>query len=477
MQSALHAAVDDVDSAVLRYRRRAVLALQIAFLLASSVGLALFYTIVPVLIGTGISCVLSVVSLALAYKHRLTLATWILGAQFLLLPSSLAMTALGVYDSAMLIIPAGMMSMSIIARPWRVVAFVGLNLCMAGMVFYATTLHMNGTELPESLRTTLPVDGTTAMIVLVFCGLVASYISIVLSEMLVVLTRHQNELEQTVSSRTAQLSDSNDHLREALVILDRAKDELVQREKLASLGSLVAGVAHELNTPIGNASVAATTVQAILRELRLKMGQGALRRSEMEQLLQQCEDGTDLVVRSVFRARDLVGSFKQVSVDQSSERRRAFDLKELVTDCMRTLRPGLTGTPWLLLEEVDSGIACDGFPGPLIQVLTNLVQNAIVHGFEGGTSGTVRIVGQALENDRMRISVSDNGRGIPSNDLEHVFDPFFTSRLGQGGSGLGLTICHNLVTSLLGGDIKVASTPEAGTDFILTLPRVAPQPI
>jgi signal transduction histidine kinase len=475
MPSALHAAINDVDSAVLSYRRRAVMALQIAFLLASSVGLALFYSIPPILIGTGTSCVLSVVSLALAYQQRLTIATWILGAQFLLLPSSLAMSALGVYDSAMLILPAGMMSMSIIAKPVRVAWFVALNLCMAGLIFYATDQHLNGTELPESLRATLPVDGTTVMIVLVFCGLVASYISIVLSEMLVVLTRHQSELEQTVTSRTAQLSDSNEHLRNALVTLDRAKGELVQREKLASLGSLVAGVAHELNTPIGNASVAATTVQAHLRELKDKMGQGALRRSEMEQLLQLCEDGTELVVRSVFRARDLVGSFKQVSVDQSSERRRTFDLKELVTDGMRTLRPGLVGTPWVLLEEVEANIACDGQPGPLIQVLTNLVQNAILHGFDGRTGGTVRVLGQALPGDRVRITVSDDGRGIPADSLDHIFDPFFTTRLGQGGSGLGLTICHNLVTSLLGGDIKVQSTPGVGTDFILTLPRVAPQ--
>jgi signal transduction histidine kinase len=466
----------DADNAIEHYRRNALFALQVAFLVAAAVGLVLFYRLPVVLAATVTSCFLSAASLMLTYRHRLSPAVVILAIQFLLLPTSLALAALGIYDSAMLILPAGMVALAIVTTPAKSMLFVAASLAAAGIVFYATTMRMNGMMPPPEWHGQVVIDGITVLLILMFCGIVSTYISVVLSGLLQALARQHGELERRVQMRTAALTQSNDQLRATLETLERAKDDLVQSEKLASLGSLVAGVAHELNTPIGNAQLSATTVQHHLSTLQLKIAAGELRRSEMQQLLQSCEQGTDITVQSIERARDLVASFKQVAVDQASERRREFDLKKLVTDVLRTLRPGLSSKDYVLEEEVQDQLLCNGYPGPLIQVLTNLIQNAVLHGFKDRPSGHVQVRGQRLDAGQMRITVADDGGGIAADAIDHIFEPFFTTRLGTGGSGIGLTISQNLVTSLLGGRIEVQSQAGSGTTFILTLPVNAPEP-
>ncbi len=464
----------NVAASIAAYRQRALVALQMAFLVAAGIGLALFHETPTVAIATAGSMLLSMASLTLAYQFRLAPAIWILATQFLLLPCGLALGALGLYDSGMLILPAGMVAIAIVEKPERVAIFSLLTVGAASFVVYQTLAGDIGHPLPADLLRSAPIDGVTALIVLIFCGGVATYIAHILSALLRVLGHQQSELEHKVARRTAQLSRTNEELRATMATLDRAKDELVRGEKLASLGSLVAGVAHELNTPIGNATVAATTVQQHIEEFTPKMAQGALRRSDIDRFLAACQEGVELVVRSLNRSRDLVSSFKQVAVDQASERRRSFLLNELTGDVLRTLRPGLAGHAWVIEEQVAADIDCDGYPGPLGQIITNLIQNALLHGFRDRTTGTIRIEGAMLDAQQMCIRVRDNGCGIPPESLSKIFDPFFTTRLGQGGSGLGLTICHNIATSLLGGRIDVESTVGVGTCFTLTLPRVAP---
>lgn len=465
----------DVNHAVQIYRRRTIVVLQICFLLGASVGLALFHETPPVRYATIISMLCSSASLWLARREQLNRSVAILAVQFLLLPFGLAMTALGVYDSGMLISPAGMVAIAVVAPPLVVGTFSLLNVGCAGIVVVTTINGGMGDRLPREMLHNAPVDGVTLLLVLIFCGIVATYISYVLTTLLEVLIRHQNELEGTVARRTADLTRSNSELREALHVLDHARDELVRSEKLSSLGSLVAGVAHELNTPIGNATVAASTMRERIDEFGPKLDSGDLRRRDIDDLLAMCRNGSDLVLRSLERSRDLVASFKQVAVDQSSERRREFLLHEVIGDVLNTLRPSLAGKPWQVSSDTPPGITCDGYPGPLGQVVTNLVQNAIIHGFHDREDGIVHIA-VASEGDWLRIEVSDNGVGIPANVIGKIFDPFFTTRLGQGGSGLGLAICHNIVTSLLGGQIAVSSTRDTGTTFTLRLPRRAPLP-
>ncbi len=272
-------------------------------------------------------------------------------------------------------------------------------------------------------------------------------------------------LEQRVLERTAELSA-------ALDMLKRSQDELVHSEKLASLGSLVAGVAHELNTPIGNALVSASALADMTRDFESQYARGELRRSVLEAYLHQCREGAELTQRSLYRANELVHSFKQVAVDQSSERRRAFDLAATLQEVVDTLRPNIKGKPWTIGLDVAPGIAMESYPGPLGQVVINLVMNALLHAFDGRETGTVVLQAGPAEGGQVTLTCSDNGNGIASEHLARIFDPFFTTKLGQGGSGLGLAIVHRLVGQVLQGDIVVDSAPQQGTRFILTLPLV-----
>lgn len=281
------------------------------------------------------------------------------------------------------------------------------------------------------------------------------------------LERLNAELEQRVAERTQSLS-------EALDILRRAQDELVQSDRFASLGALVAGVAHELNTPIGNAVLIATTLSKELGALQTAFSSGELRKSELEAFIVDTTRAMSLVEQSLAQARDLVASFKQVAIDQSSERRRSFSLSAVVRDICETVRPGIRGESWRLETDLAYDVQMDGYPGPLGQVITNLVQNAFFHGLQENTPGVVRIETRVIDESLVEVAVWDNGRGIPPENLGRIFDPFFTTRLGQGGSGLGLSIVYRLVTTLLGGRISVDSSTGVGTRFAVTLPRHAP---
>jgi PAS domain S-box-containing protein len=281
------------------------------------------------------------------------------------------------------------------------------------------------------------------------------------------LERLNIELEQRVAERTESLSEALDTLR-------RAQDELVQSDKLASLGSLVAGVAHELNTPIGNAVLIASTLAQDLHTIEGALQSGELRKSALDAFIGDTSHAVGLLDQSLTQARDLVSSFKQVAIDQSSERRRSFALGALVRDICETVRPGMRNDGWRLEADLAPDLQMDSYPGPLGQVITNLVQNAFFHGLQENTPGVVRVETHALEDGQVEICVSDNGRGIPPENLGRIFDPFFTTRLGQGGSGLGLSIVYRLVTTLLGGRISVDSTSGLGTRFSVILPAKAP---
>ena len=281
------------------------------------------------------------------------------------------------------------------------------------------------------------------------------------------LRSSERVLEARVEERTAELSAT-------VARLQRTQDDLVHAEKLASLGSLVAGVSHELNTPIGNALTTASTMQDDAKDFQRAVTDGSVKRSTLDGFVLRSVDMSALLVRSCYRAAHLISSFKQVAVDQTSEHQRQFDLLTLVEDNVASLRPSFKGATWDIEVDVPSGINCDSYPGPLGQVLVNLIQNAAVHAFESKPTGLLRISASATAGT-VEIIVSDDGDGMSKETLARIFEPFFTTRLGKGGSGLGLVICRNIVTGVLGGQLIATSQPGAGSQFAVRFPALAPR--
>lgn len=272
------------------------------------------------------------------------------------------------------------------------------------------------------------------------------------------------------------LRRANEELKQAYQSLARAQEDLVQKEKLAALGALMAGIAHELNTPIGNSLMVASTFESQTGAIREHFANGEnMRRSELASYLENAGTTTEILMRNLQRAADMVSNFKQVAVDQTSMQRRAFLLSEVVSSNVLTLMPAIKRTPFQVVQAVPDALMMDSYPGPLGQVIANLVNHAIMRAFDGRSEGQVEIVAEYETSDRIALHVRDNGNGLNAADRERVFDRFSTTKAGAGGSGLSLHIVHSIVSDILGGSITVASTEGHGTCFTLSLPLEAPR--
>ena len=277
-----------------------------------------------------------------------------------------------------------------------------------------------------------------------------------------------DELEQRVLERTSELKLANADLHKAM-------NQLVNAEKLASLGNLVAGVAHELNTPIGNIMTVSTTLKENASEFDHAVQSGSLRKSTLVDFMQVITESTQLMERSAQRAAELIGHFKQVAIDQTSVRRRQFDLRETVQETLTSMSPVLKKTNYVIENKVQPGLYMESYPGPIEQVLTNLINNSLLHGFENKEQGVISIKCSEHSNS-VRVIYTDDGVGIPRQLINKAFDPFFTTKLGSGGSGLGLYIIYNLITAVLGGKVDLISEQGAGVKFSIELPKTAPIP-
>lgn len=280
-------------------------------------------------------------------------------------------------------------------------------------------------------------------------------------------------LEERVASRTDELRQANEHLALTLRDLQQTQDHLIESAKLAALGNLVAGVAHELNTPIGNGLMAVSTLDERLRDFR-QISREGLRYSDLQRFTDAVASACAISLRNLERAASLLSSFKQVAVDQTSSQRRRFDLREVVDEVLLTLEPTLRRNRVDIVNQVDEGLMLDSYPGAWGQVLTNLVSNAVVHAFEPGQGGVVTIRAHAESDDSVKLTVSDNGAGIKPGLEQRIFEPFFTTRMGRGGSGLGLHIVFNAVTRVLGGQVAVRRVQPHGLCVEMRAPFAAP---
>jgi signal transduction histidine kinase len=281
--------------------------------------------------------------------------------------------------------------------------------------------------------------------------------------------------ENAIAKRKAEneLRASKDRAEKALEDLREAQQNLIAAEKLAALGGLVAGVAHEVNNPIGISLTVASSFARRCDEFAKEVDSGPLRRSRLDEFLEGGRDAATQLVANLHRAGELVQSFKQVAVDRSHADRRPFDLRESTDQIVASLRPLLKKSQITLTVDVPPGISMDSYPGSYGQVLTNLFLNSVIHAFPDGRAGTVIVEARQVRDD-VDIFVSDDGIGMTEEIQRRAFDPFFTTRRSEGGTGLGLHIIFNLVTQQLGGRLAFESRLGWGTRFRITLPRVAP---
>ncbi len=275
-------------------------------------------------------------------------------------------------------------------------------------------------------------------------------------------------LETRVSLRTAELSATRSHLL-------KAQDELQRVEKMAALGSLVAGVAHELNSPLGNCVMTASVLDSRSREALRALEDGSLRRSSLLAFLHDVNGAADILTRSLNHAEELVQHFKQVSADQASTRRRSFHLEATINEVLSVLKPRLRHSAVLVDCEIEVARELDSFPGPLGQIISNLVQNALLHAFPHTVGGHLWIRGRELDAHVLELVIEDDGAGMSEEVRRRAFEPFFTTKLNQGGTGLGLNIVRDIATGVLGGELELQTKPGQGCRFIFRLPFVAPQ--
>jgi len=276
------------------------------------------------------------------------------------------------------------------------------------------------------------------------------------------LRNAHNQLEIKVAMRTQELSSTLNKLR-------KAQDYLVQSEKMTALGSLVAGVAHEINTPVGVSVTAASYLEKNVSEFRELCETGEIDYSKLTEYLDDFKEASTIILSNLERAARLIKSFKQVSVDQSSEMRRIFNVKQYLEEIVVSINPQMKKTQHKLSIQCDEKLEINGYPGSFSQIITNLVFNSLTHAFDANDKGEMNIEIEKM-GDILVLTYSDNGKGMKKSVVAHIFDPFFTTKRGSGGTGLGLYITYNIVTQQFGGEIVCTSELGKGTTFVLSLP-------
>ena len=286
-------------------------------------------------------------------------------------------------------------------------------------------------------------------------------------ELEIKLGKQQLELEREAHQKTEALRSE---LQVTLDDLKQTQQQLVMSEKMASLGGLVAGISHEINTPIGNSLVTASFLGDQSREFLALVSSGSMKRSQLEEYLRTISSSTELINTNLQRAADLIRSFKQVSVDQTSDAEREFNLNEYLGSVVKSMYHQFKRTAYQINIDCPNDFEISSYPGAISQIVTNFVMNSLKHGFRDRAEGTIVIRARRIDSSSLEIMYSDDGHGIDAETLLHHFEPFYTTMRNNGGSGLGVYVVYNLVTQRLKGSIHVESAPDKGVVYILQFP-------
>ncbi|WP_338844535.1 hybrid sensor histidine kinase/response regulator [Massilia sp. W12] len=282
--------------------------------------------------------------------------------------------------------------------------------------------------------------------------------------------------ERALKRQNDELRTLNTELEQMVQRLTRQQEMLARSEAKATIGMLVASVTHELASPLGNSAIAADMLAEQVVQVSDALENNQLRRSDLDEFVRNVCSGAELLQKNLGRAKELLMNFKQVAADQASEQRRCFDLAEVLHEVLASVAPSLRGRTQRVQADIPPGINMDSRPGALGQVLINMINNAMLHAFEGKPDGVLEIKAHCKEDEpgMVELSVTDNGCGMDADTLSHLLQPFFSTKIGRGGTGLGMSIVDNLVRKALGGRWEVSSTPGQGSRFVITVPCILP---
>ena len=276
------------------------------------------------------------------------------------------------------------------------------------------------------------------------------------------LKKLNENLEALIEERTVELEQS-------IEALHQAQNELVQSQKMASLGSLVAGISHEINTPIGVGVTSATCIEEEVTSFSSKYKNGSMKKSDLESFMQQVKEASDILLKNLQRASELISSFKLIAVDQTGGKHRTIVIHDYIDEIITSMRPKLNKSSIEVQNKTQQDLSIYTDPGAIYQILSNLIDNSLIHGFDIGSTGSISISSE-MKGQNLKLIYEDSGKGIDESIIVRIFDPFFTTRLGKGGSGLGLSLVYNLITSTLKGKVDVYSDENRGTRFEILLP-------
>jgi len=276
-------------------------------------------------------------------------------------------------------------------------------------------------------------------------------------------------LEQRVEERTAALQKTNQDLQESIETLHTTLTQLAHAEKMAALGGLVAGMTHEMSNPLGISVMAVSHLEENTRTVQHQFTLGALTRPELQTYLKMCGESAAIIQKNLYRTSDILNSFKQMAIDQVNERRRKFFLLRHIEENVFSLRPRLKPTRHLITVDCPAALQIYSYPGVFSQILTNLIMNSLIHGFEQKDTGHIHIQA-GMDEEALCIHYQDDGKGIPEEHLDKLFDLFYTTKREEGSSGLGLNIVSNLIRQKLGGTIRCESTEGKGASFFIDIP-------
>ncbi|WDE10533.1 sensor histidine kinase [Thalassomonas haliotis] len=335
--------------------------------------------------------------------------------------------------------------------------------------------HINEFYSLQENRTNRQVEATAGKHSLMTILALSSFIILLLILIANFRLRHKMNrqfiklLEKEVDTQTEHIRAKNNQLTESLAIMETAKNQLVASEKMASLGSLVAGVAHEINTPVGVGITAVTSLQEEIALLKKNIDNNNLTKNLLMETIGVFQHSTDMIFSNLIRVSSLIKSFKHVAVDQAHDEIRTLELRENVQDVVDSIMPKYKYYRVEVKVDINSKINCTTYPGALAQIITNLVINAFFHAFDKNQAGIIDI-SAGEHKDQIILIISDNGKGMDEQTRANIFEPFYTTKRNKGGTGLGMHIVFNLVTQKLSGQITCESEQSKGTRFEIIFP-------